>query len=254
MLAIDKPAGWMLAPEEWQETGRNLFAALTSSIRAGDFWARSRNLKYLRHVHRLDADTSGVLLMAKSPGALAAYGRLFESRQVEKIYLAVVQNEPKQGAWVCRLRLAADPKKVGIMKVDAKAGKETETHFRVLQTGLDAKGGRISLILARPITGRTHQIRVHLAESGTPVIGDRLYGDLDRSPDDCSNSGMPKTGASTRQASRARQDARLALRAVKLSYANPFTRRQIRVLAPADQFLSEHGLGEIPDRFHDLIL
>jgi 23S rRNA pseudouridine1911/1915/1917 synthase len=62
IIAIDKPAGWMLIPYNWDKTSRNLHPALSSSILAGDHWARSRNLKYLRHVHRLDADTSGILL------------------------------------------------------------------------------------------------------------------------------------------------------------------------------------------------
>ena len=65
VVAIDKPAGWMLVPFSWQKTSRNLQAAISSSIAAGDFWARSRGLKFLRHVHRLDSDTSGVLLLAK---------------------------------------------------------------------------------------------------------------------------------------------------------------------------------------------
>ncbi|MCX6895250.1 MAG: hypothetical protein NTZ16_07085 [Verrucomicrobia bacterium] len=69
-LAVDKPAGWMLVPFSWQNTNRNLMAALTSSISAGDFWARSRGLKFLRNVHRLDADTTGILLFVKSMGAV----------------------------------------------------------------------------------------------------------------------------------------------------------------------------------------
>src|SRR5438477_532805 len=88
VLAIDKPSGWMLAPDSWRETGRNLHAALMAGIGAGDFWARSRNLKFLRFVHRLDAETSGVVLLARSAGAVRAYGKLFEGRQMEKIYLA----------------------------------------------------------------------------------------------------------------------------------------------------------------------
>ena len=97
VLAIDKPAGWMLVPFSWQKTSRNLQAALTSSIGAGDFWARSRGLKYLRFVHRLDADTSGVLLLAKSPGAVNSLGALFEGRRMEKVYLAVVRGAPAGG-------------------------------------------------------------------------------------------------------------------------------------------------------------
>src|SRR5947208_17094191 len=90
VMAIDKPRGWMLVPFSWQKTDRNLQAALTSSITAGDFWARSRGLRFLRFVHRLDADTSGVLLLAKSPGAVTSFGAIFESRKMEKIYFAVV--------------------------------------------------------------------------------------------------------------------------------------------------------------------
>src|ERR1044071_6733137 len=108
VLAIDKPRGWMLVPFSWQKTNRNLQAAITSSIAAGDFWARSRNLKFLRFVHRLDADTTGVLLFAKSPGAVRTYGDLFESRKMEKIYLAAVRGVPKQTQWTCRLKLGRD--------------------------------------------------------------------------------------------------------------------------------------------------
>src|SRR5262249_26895261 len=84
VVAVDKPRGWMLVPSSWQKTNRNLQMALTSSIAAGDFWARSRNLKFLRFVHRLDADTTGILLLAKSPGAVDAFGDLFEDRRMEK--------------------------------------------------------------------------------------------------------------------------------------------------------------------------
>jgi RluA family pseudouridine synthase len=171
VLAIDKPAGWMLVPFNWQKTSRNLQAALTSSIAARDFWARSRGLKYLRFVHRLDADTSGVLLLAKSPGAVRTLGALFESRRMEKTYLAVVLGVPNAREWTCRLKLAPDPAAVGRMRVDARHGKEAETHFRVLQSN-----GGMTLIEVLPVTGRTHQIRVHLAESDHPVVGDPLYG------------------------------------------------------------------------------
>ena len=78
LIAIDKPAGWMLVPFNWQQTGLNLQAAIGSALGARLFWARSRNLKYLHHIHRLDAETTGILLLAKSPGALRSLGQLFE--------------------------------------------------------------------------------------------------------------------------------------------------------------------------------
>src|SRR6476469_11192601 len=82
VLAIDKPPGWMLVPYNWDRTGRNLQLAISSSILGGEFWARSRSLKFLKYVHRLDAETTGVLLFAKSPGALQTFGDMFESRRI----------------------------------------------------------------------------------------------------------------------------------------------------------------------------
>src|SRR5437867_5936966 len=161
----------MLVPHSWQKTQRNLQAAIVSSIGAGQFWARARHLKYLRYVHRLDAETSGVLLLARSPGALDTFSDLFESRKMEKIYYAVVRGTPDETEWTCRLKLASDPCQIGRMRLEESVGKEAETHFKVLWRGRDT-----SLVEAKPVTGRTHQIRVHLAACGYPVVGDPLYG------------------------------------------------------------------------------
>ena len=221
VLALDKPAGWILVPHSWQKTQRNLQAAIVSSIGAGQFWARSRNLKFLRYAHRLDGETSGVLLLAKSPGALETLSHLFESRKMEKVYLAVVRGRPEETTWTCRLKLAPDPSRIGRMGVDARRGKEAETHFRVLRSGLET-----SLLEARPFTGRTHQIRVHLCECGYPVVGDPLYG-ADREP--------------TRSLRRAEAHSALALRAIFLGYLDPFTGRRVQIRAPVEEFLQVFG-------------
>jgi RluA family pseudouridine synthase len=212
VLAIDKPRGWMLVPDSWRKTNWNLQTAIDSSIRADDFWAKSRNLTYLRHVHRLDADTSGVMLFAKSVGAMEAMGDLFESRRMEKTYLAVVAGVPKEKEWTCTLPIGPDPKNFGKMRVDySEEGKESETHFRVLQSN-----ERFTLIEASPLTGRTHQIRLHLAESGSPIMCDELYG-------------------------RVEKGFRLGLRAVRLAYKDSFTRKPVNIIAPAESFLREYG-------------
>ena len=216
VLAIDKPAGWMLAPDSWDRTGRNLHLALQSSIEAGDYWARSRSLKFLRFVHRLDAGTSGVLLMARSRGALQVFSELFETRRVEKAYLAVIRGQPRQASWTCDLPLGADPRATGLMRVDRRAGKDAQTHFRVLQTG-PAR----SLLEARPVTGRTHQIRVHLAEAGHPVLGDSFYG----------GEQVKARGG----------QAPLALRAIRLAYRDPFQKRAVIIEAPHAEFVQAHG-------------
>lgn len=214
-LAVDKPAGWMLVPVSWQNTGRNLQAALASSIAARDFWARSRSLRFLRYVHRLDAETTGILLFGKSPGAVATLSHLFESRKMEKVYLAVVEPAPSQTRWICREALAPDPHRHGRMLVSRRGGKPAETEFRLLETR-----GRCALLEAVPYTGRTHQIRLHLAHAGCPVVGDVLYG-------------PPASG----------QPGSLGLRAVRLSYADPFTRRPVRIQAPTADFLHEFGFA-----------
>ena len=218
VLAIDKPVGWMLVPFSWQNTSRNLQAALTSSIAAGDFWARSRSLKFLRNVHRLDADTTGVLLFAKSIGAVTTYSELFESRKMEKTYLAVARGKPKSDAWKCTLAIAPDPSHFGHMKLDSRDGKEAETDFRVLATRTDEKLGELALIEARPLTGRTHQIRLHLASAGLPIAGDKIYGGRLLGDDEV-----------------------LALRAIALCYQDPFQKKRIVIRAPAEPFTKAFG-------------
>jgi 23S rRNA pseudouridine1911/1915/1917 synthase len=213
VLAVDKPRGWMLLPVSWQNTGRNLQAAINSSIAARDFWSRSRGIKFLRYVHRLDADTSGVLLFARSPGAVETFSDLFEGRRMQKTYLAVVAGEPRETEWSCRLKLAPDPRRTGRMKVDPREGKEAETHFRVAE-----KIPGLTLIECKPVTGRTHQIRVHLAETGCPIVSDELYGRL---------TGRLEFG----------------LRAVRLAYADPFTKKPVEIRAPTGNFLGEYGFA-----------
>lgn len=134
---------------------------------------------------------------------------------MEKTYLAVMDGVPKQAEWTCRLKLGPAAGQIGRMKVDEREGKESETHFRVLQ-----KREHSALIQASPLTGRTHQIRLHLAESAGPVVGDDIYG-------------------------RRGDRANLGLRAVRLAFADPFTRRRVEIRAPIESFCREYGF-DIP--------
>lgn len=221
VIAIDKPRGWMLVPYSWQNTNRNLQAALTSSVAAGQFWARSRNLKFIGNLHRLDAETTGILLLGRSRGALETYSDLFESRRMEKTYLVVVRGTPKQTAWTCQYKLAPDPAQIGKMIVHEGTGKDAETHFRVLQSA-----SAYTLIEARPVTGRTHQIRMHLFADQLPVVGDQIYG-----------------AEANESEARKREEIHLGLRAVGLNYTDPFTRKPVRISAPADTFLRRFGFN-----------
>jgi RluA family pseudouridine synthase len=217
VLAIDKPAGWMLVPYNWDKTGRNLQLAISSAVIGGAFWARSRNLRFLKYVHRLDAETTGILLFAKSPGAVRTWGDLFESRRMQKRYLAVVRGNPEKEEWTCNARLGPDPKEHGRHRVvpnnSAGESKDAETHFTVLE-----RKKNLALIEARPVTGRTHQIRLHLQHASLPILGDTMYG----APEDRTLRNPP-----------------MALRAVELEYQDPFLRKPVRITAPAEDFIRQ---------------
>ena len=210
VLALDKPPGWVLGPDDEERLRHNLHLALLDGIERGAFWARSRNLRFLRFVHRLDGPTSGVLLFAKSQGGIRPYSELFADRAVEKAYLAVTEGVPKEITWTCRLGLGPDPAAFGRHRVDAAAGKPAETAFRILATN-----GTRALIEAHPHTGRTHQIRLHLLAAGCPVVGDELYGRFDR--------------------------LGLGLRSVLLAFRDPFSGKPIGIRAPSQAWCERFG-------------
>ncbi|HVY70269.1 MAG TPA: RluA family pseudouridine synthase [Verrucomicrobiae bacterium] len=225
ILAIDKPPGWMLIPDSWDKTNRNLQLALTSAVAEGQFWARSRGIKFLRYLHRLDGETSGILLFGRSLGAVHTYATLFESRKMSKRYLAVMVGNPKHDEWTCRQKLAPDPEMFGRIKVDHRDGKDAETVFRVLK-----RGPETTLVEAQPITGRTHQIRVHALVSGHPLVGDPMYGPHARA---------------ARQAK-----TPLALRAYFLSFPDPFSKRLVWIHAPVEEFARSFGFDPAPLNEH----
>jgi len=213
-IVIDKPPGWMLAPVDWDRTQRNLMRLLIEGVQQGDHWAVRRNLRFIRPAHRLDADTSGALLLARNPVALRRLNRLFATRQVRKLYLAMVHGRPHRPEWECDLPLALTPGSSGRVQVDAREGRPALTRFRVLQSG-----PAMALLECEPVTGRTHQIRVHLEAAGLPIVGDPLY--RRGAP-----SGEPVTGG-------------LGLRAALLEW--PGIRGRESAVAPCGAFVQRHG-------------
>jgi RluA family pseudouridine synthase len=219
VLAIDKPPGWVVEAGDDAPTLQQLQLGVREGIQRGWFWARCRNLKFLRFVHRLDLPTTGILLGVKSAGGVGPYSKLFSDRGVTKRYVAVVEGAPTRMEWACDEPLAPHPTQHGKHHVDRRLGKDAFTEFKVL-----AQSEGRALIEAAPRTGRTHQIRLHLLASGYPVVGDALYG-------------------------RPEPDGMLALRAVGLSYKDPFTQRVIRIRAPMEEFLRRFGFsGAVDER------
>lgn len=121
--------------------------------------------------HRLDRDTSGVMILAKTPEVQKFLKKQFQDRKVHKTYVAVVKGRPKLDEARIDLPMMRDKKRPTTFRVDA-GGKEAETFYKVLQSN-----GEYSLIELKPTTGRTHQLRVHMKYLGHPIVGDLVYGD-----------------------------------------------------------------------------
>ena len=139
-------------------------------------------------VHRLDMGTSGILIFARGLDMLRVLSRQFETRQVHKRYTAIVRGALPAAAGEIDLPLLTDWERRPRQKVDLENGKPALTRYSVRR--FDATSGRSQVDL-KPVTGRTHQLRVHLAALGTPIVGDPLYGTeeerlagLDSAPDD----------------------------------------------------------------------
>jgi 23S rRNA pseudouridine955/2504/2580 synthase len=164
VIALNKPAG--LAVQGGSGTERHV-DGLLDGLRFG---LDDRP----RLVHRLDKDTSGLLLIARTGQAAKRLSESFRDRETEKLYWAVVVGVPPRPDGAIDLPLAKRPgaRDIETMQVDHEEGQKALTHFKVL----DRAANRAALLALWPRTGRTHQLRVHCAEIGCPILGDRKYG------------------------------------------------------------------------------
>jgi RluA family pseudouridine synthase len=161
LLAFDKPSGLLVAPDHWDKDREYLMRLVHQH------WSPA-----VANAHRLDRDTSGVLLCAKTPESLRRLCEAFDEHRVAKTYLALTRSGPREDRQVVAAAIAPDPRRGGRMRIDP-AGKPAETDVEVLER---YAAGRFALVRAMPRTGRTHQVRVHLAHLGCPIVGDGLYG------------------------------------------------------------------------------
>lgn len=168
LLCLNKPAGLVVHPAagHWQGTLVNAVLHHCHSLSSGEHPLRPGI------VHRLDKDTTGCILVAKTDAAHSGLARQFADRTARKTYLAVVRGRPRTTAGVVTGAIDRHPAHRQRMTISQRTGaRDAETLWKVLGTS-----GQLSLLECQPRTGRTHQIRVHLKHLGHPIAGDRTYG------------------------------------------------------------------------------
>ncbi|CAN1536191.1 RluA Pseudouridylate synthases, 23S RNA-specific [Caulobacteraceae bacterium] len=218
VLVVDKPAGLSVHPAPGNWTGTLVNAVL---------WHAGDSLKVVGAtgrpgiVHRLDMDTSGVMVVCKSEFALASLGRQFQDRTISRRYRAFGVGQPK-APWAktgrVDARLARDPrdrKRMAVVADTASAGKNAATNYEIVKRfgiGLQGNPGAAATEMVCVLeTGRTHQIRVHMAHVGMPLIGDQVYGDTKAAR--ALNTALPEEVRLKRQ----------ALHAETLAFTHPAT-------------------------------
>jgi 23S rRNA pseudouridine1911/1915/1917 synthase len=247
IVAFDKPSGLLVAPDRWDKTRENLMGLVHAHPRYGHGVA---------NVHRLDADTSGLLLCAKSKVALDFLTGQFQSKTVSKTYHAFVAVLPPEqamkviapirdaagalpDAFTVEVALGEDERQPGRMRVfKGRGGKECVSEFRTLErfrgsTRPPRRGAPIAaaagyaFVECHPLTGRTHQLRVHLAAAGAPILNDPFYG----TPDVTLRLSDLKRGYKGREDEKP-LIGRLALHASELTLKHPATREPFTLRAP----------------------
>ncbi len=159
VLVLDKPSGLLVLPDRYDQSIANLLNILT--LRYGRIFV----------VHRIDKETSGLVVFAKTELSHRSLSQQFEQRATEKVYAAICLGEQKEGGGEIDLPMSEHSGKKGKMRVDRLHGKEARTLYTVTER---FKG--YTFVEARPKTGRTHQIRLHLSSVHLPILGDNLYG------------------------------------------------------------------------------
>ncbi len=225
LIVIDKPAGLVVHP-----AAGNLDGTLVNALLAhcGPSFSGIGGVARPGIVHRLDKDTSGVLVAAKNERAMRSLAKQFAAHAVERVYNAVVWGAPAAASGFVEGNLGRNPFDRKRMAVPRGGGKPAKTNYRVLERfGSRFEGAKplASLLECRLETGRTHQIRVHLAHIGHPLIGDSTYGRARQTP-------RPRNEQEQTAYQAVTQFPRQALHAGVLAFFHPSKQRTMRFETP----------------------
>jgi RluA family pseudouridine synthase len=227
LLALDKPAGLLASPDRLAPDRPSLMRLLHQAIADGKPWTSERGLTYLSNVHRLEGDTTGIFLLAKSKAIFVQLANLFSSRKPLQQYLALVHGSPAQDRFQINSKLAAQPDAAGLIRVDPRNGKRAETRFTVVE-----RFASQTLLRCELLTDRPHQIRAHLLNAGLRVVGDALYGGKPLWLSRLKRDYRLKPGREERPLL-----SRTALHAEQLSLPHPVTGESLALTAPTPKDL-----------------
>jgi 23S rRNA pseudouridine1911/1915/1917 synthase len=239
LAVVNKPAGMMVHAGSGQNDDARSKGTLVNAL-LYRFNSLSSTAGELRPgiVHRLDKETSGLIVVAKNDRAHAALGAMFSERRVKKTYIALVEGEVKRDKGTITAAVSRDPvRRTRMTTQPNENARSAVSHYEVIRR-LATRFGKFTLLKVRIETGRTHQIRVHMASIGHAVVGDTLYGGAGQLTDQRAMQAA-KTKAARRNAEPERlRLGRNFLHAARLEFAHPVTGKQLELEAPLPVELS----------------